>query len=372
MRIYSVVTALTLTVLTTLFSTACSRSSDKYTYDNYVNLELPSESHALEGLPVLSNDLLNWATDFLLLHDKYVVAIDKRSEHFLKLFSLESGQLIRSFGTKGQGPEEYIQASQLVLDRSQTDRFWVYDISTQKLKRYNLADLLLGSTSPNKIIRIESEPGITKCLEVMPDGTFCGLGFYSNCRIAFFNENGEFSHGHSRNPVKITQPENATQHSHGFEGDICYRPNDNHLIVAILFGSLLEDHSIEDRTLRVFIGPDSFFPSYEMVSVGEHLTITHSTESRIGYLDAEYCRKSGNLYLLYSGQYLQTKGKRLPVKPRSVLVMNKKGTISQFLHLTQGILKIAVSNEEDTLYGISSDRDNLLRFDLTKDLGIEG
>jgi hypothetical protein len=297
--------------------------------------------------------------------------IDYKADKLIKIFDLKSYKLLKSFGRLGQGPSEFIGASDIIPSQKDKNIFWIYDISTQKLKKYNINKVLNNKFYPEKIISFKTGVGIPKQLIITPDNKILGIGFFFKGRISIYNMKGEFIGSIGKIPVILKKERFASQHSHGFEGRFIFKNKSKEIFVAPLLGAIVEKYSIDSNLITTFHGPDSFFPEYKIVQAGEFYTMTYNKKTRYGYVDICYNKKSDRLFLLYSGEYFFNKENKRNKRVsfcNIIYVLNNKGTIIEKIELDKEIIQMTISDDGSTIFGLSENE--ILKFEYNKKTNI--
>ena len=337
-----------------LLVSGCSSKYSKYTYKNYKELKKPGKETQLESMVVLKRDATNRIGDFEIIKN-HLVLIDTQADEVIKIFDLKTHELLKSFAKVGQGPSEFIQASQIIPSKRDKSVFWVFDLSTNQLKKHNIDAVLANNFKPENIIHLKEENGFAVHFIILPDEKILALGFYVNGRIDIFNFDGDIIRTIGKIPVKLRQKQFSTQHSHGFDGTFIYEDNSKEIFVAPMLGSVVEVYNLNGELLSTYHGPDTFFPQYDIVSAGEYFTMTYNKKSRFGYLDICYCAKTDKLFLLYSGKFF--KEGRSSWSGTTVYVLNNAGTIIKQLTLDTAVCQMNISDDGSILYGLTEENE---------------
>jgi len=180
----------------------CSTEFEKYTYTNYKELKSPEKEVNLHSRVIINGDETNRAGDFVIVRD-HLLLIDYQADEFIKIFDLKSHKLLKSFGRHGQGPSEFIQPVQIILSPKDKNVFWIFDLSTKQLKKYDINNVLNNEFRPERIIRLKGENGFNIHFVITPDDKILVTGFYVNGRINIFNMDGDLIKTIGKIPIKI-------------------------------------------------------------------------------------------------------------------------------------------------------------------------
>jgi len=355
-------------IISLIIFTGCSDKSKKYNYINYKILKRPDNTVKLHSIVVNKYEI--YATGYIALINNYLLLIDYKADEIIKIHDLKSNKLLKSFGRLGQGPNEFIGASDIIPSQTDKNMFWIYDISTRKLKKYNLNTVLNDNYYPEKIINIKGVNGTPRHLIIAPNNEILGIGFFLKSRIEIYNMSGDFIRGVGKIPVILENERFASQHSHGFTGKFIFKNKSKEIFIATRHGAIVEKYNIGNgKLISTFYGPDLFFPEYKIVPAGQYYTMTYNKKTRFGYIDICYNEKLDRIFLLYSGEYKYNKKNKHANFSNIVYVLDNKGTIIEEIELDKEIHQMTISDDGSTLFGISENE--ILKFEYNEKTNIE-
>jgi hypothetical protein len=148
----------------------------KYNFANYKKLDEPKKIIELDSV-VLNKFSIYFLSDIELVND-YLVVSDIKSEKMIKIIDLKSGELLKSFGLRGQGPDEFISVAEIISDPKDKKLFWIFDITTHILKCFNINKIFKNIFTPEKIVRISQKTGFPFHLTITPDEKMIGTGYF--------------------------------------------------------------------------------------------------------------------------------------------------------------------------------------------------
>ena len=238
--------------------TGCTEKSKKYNYSNYIKLKETDDILKVHSTVVInSKDVYSLRSVEII--SNYLLLIDPKADEVIKIFDLKSYKFLKSFGRKGQGPIEFIQASQIIPDPKDKNMFWIYDISTRKLKKYSIEKVLNGEFKPEKIVKILKGYGIPFYLKITSNEKILAVGAFSKGRISIYDMKGNFIRSIGKIPVVIKKGRFGPQHSHGFTGNFSLKNKE--VFIATRYGALIEKYNIENgKLVATYFGPDYFYP----------------------------------------------------------------------------------------------------------------
>lgn len=355
-----------LIIFLTIF-TDCSDKFGKYDYINYKKLKRPDNTVKLRSTVV--NKFEIYRPSRLEIIGNYLLLADTKADKMIKIIDLKSYELLKSFGSKGQGPDEFIGVSQIIPDQKDNNTFWIYDVSTRNLKKFNIITVLNNDSYLEEIIRISSEnSGIPTQLIFAPDNKILGVGLFFKGRISIYDMSGGYIRSIGKIPVILENERFASQHSHGFIGNFIFKDRSKEIFIATRLGSIIEKYNIDGNLISTFYGPDLFFPEYKIVPAGEYYTMTYNNKSRFGYLDIRYNKELDRLFLLYSGKYQFNKEKSKANYGKTIYVIDNKETIVEQIELDKEIFQMNISDDGSTIFGLSETE--ILKFEYNKKINI--
>lgn len=351
-----------LVVLLVTFLTACS-STVKYNYSNYKEVLEPTEKIKLHSKLVIKKREINFLVDFEII-DNYIVLVDKKSDKAIKIFSLPYSKPVVSFGNKGQGPAEFIQPIDIILDPKDNEKFWVYDLSLRELKKFDLKDVFRENFYPEKIVRFKE--GTPVYLTISPKEEILTTGIFYKGRIWVYNMKGDLVRIIGKIPVKFKSKNLSIQHSQGFLGKLAYDPQKEEIFLATEFGSIVEKYKLKTgKLVATCIGPDEFFPEYDVTRAGSYYVLSFNNKTRIGYIDIKFNQKRKRVVLLFAGQkFFDSKGNPTKGNGHKIFVMNNECRIEKEYLLNRGIRHFFLSEKDLVIYGASFEE--VLKFELDR------
>ncbi len=337
----------------------CSNEFSKYNYVNYKKLEKPRKAKKLSSVILVNKEKINLLSNFDIV-DEYIITIDMKSDKLIKIFNNETGKLLKSFGRKGQGPSEFIGASDIIRDPNDKNMFWIYDLTAKEIKKFSIKKVLNGDINPEKIIKLKER--ISK-IKIAREEKIIGESFSGNARLRLYDKEGKAIGKIGKVPIKLKDNKFVSQHLHGFWGPFIYKEKTEEIYLATMYGSIIERYFLRKKSIvTTYYGPELFFPHYSIIFAGSYYTITFDKKSRYGYIDMDYNKKTDKIFLLYSGKFF--KGGIYAAFTNIVYTMNNKGELEEELILDKKVHKIRVSEDGSTIYGAGSNE--ILKFEYNK------
>ncbi len=352
---YSFVKTLKLTVIAILLflNTACADNNAKYNYVNYQDLFEPKISVNLAS-SVFNRFEISFASRFAVVND-YLIVADSKADELIKVIDNQTGELLKSFGGQGQGPMEFISIFQILPDSNEENKFYIIDMSARNLKWFDLHRILNDDFHPEQIFSLASGfDGIPINFNITREKEFPAVGLFHDCRLSVLSLPDGPMRKIGKHPLRVQKDQVlAPQHAHGFIGNVAFKNKTREAYIATRHGSIVEKYNIDSGTMTTLIGPDSFFPDYDIVPAGQYHTMTYNKKTRYGYLDVCYNEHRDRLFLLYSGKMRYGERNERPYLGSTVYVLDGRDTIVEKFRLDTEIGAIGISKDGSVLYGLT-------------------
>jgi len=289
------------------------------------------DASGLTPVHVLGSESLRLPTRLVVVGDELVVLDRYRHEALLSM-DRRTGEVLRSFGRRGQGPVELWGPFAVVAD---SGGVVVLDVSMNRLTSlrtvpnapsYRVSELRLLATE-------------TPVLDVAPieDGRFLVLGLNPARPLARLDVDGRIQRL-TRSPPddtrRITRPVEAMQ------GVLRAAPDRRRFVRTRRFASLIEILDGEGAIVAMARGPESFDSAVS------------GAEIRFGYLDA-VAHEVGFL-ALYSGR-TRASHPGAANYGSQIHAFNWEGELEAVHHLDHDLIAIAWSERDRLVYAITHD-----------------
>ncbi len=137
------------------FFAASSNEFRKYKYVNYKKLKRPNKIVNLCSTVI--NKFEIYMAEPLQVLSNYLIFEGFKADKMTKLIDLRTNELLKSFGSKGQGSDEFISLWQIIRDKIDRDSFWICYITAKNLKKFDIKNILASIFYPEKIVGMPSE-----------------------------------------------------------------------------------------------------------------------------------------------------------------------------------------------------------------------
>lgn len=265
----------------------------------------------------------------LLLIDRYsseqVLAVDRRA-----------GSLLRSFGTKGEGPGEFKAPVSLVVDQPGT--IAVLDAGVNRITWLNPIPIDGGSEFGLVATAEVAASSVITDLAAMSDGQFLAFGLLESGRLLRLDREGVPVGSYGERPSAKGLP--PARRAELFQGTLRSAPDRTRHVLASRFASRIEVFDEETSAMVTVWGPDRFAPR-----AGKH-------ETRFGYLDT--APMTEGFFALYSGRTREAFPGR--ANYGSIIhFFDWEGVLTESYELDADVISIAFSEQDGILYAVRHD-----------------
>ncbi len=310
----------------------------------------------------INSDYLMGSAGKMLIIDSLLVTLDQNNNNFFHFFHIEKEEYIGNYGTKGQGPDEFLQPFSLFY--SSPKDFFSYDIFDNSLKKIKIDSLEHGKIYYDKVISFNS---IENSL-VFPTkyGTYVGFGLYDSNMFKLIDSSGkdiglfcEFPINKGTASKKIDNRNIAL----AYQGTLTMNSEKDKLVYAAVYGTILgfydiTGNSINENLLYVYDHPDF---TVQNSNGGISSPITQETISafRDIYPTENY------VYTLYSGHKIaELREKAFSAK--DIYVYDWQGVPIKHFITDIPINTIAITKDDKKMYAITYNPEpEIVVFDLS-------
>ena len=151
--------------------------------------------------------------DGLVVGKQYVMVCDTKSVHPILIFDRESGELIASVGTRGDGPGEI--SNVFALDfKPGSNSGWVFDFTSRVLHFLDLDALIRTREITGQRVQLQGLGAPLSPVWIDRE-RIASTGLYSEGKLAIYESDGAFSRflGHTP-PGPVTTPVNVRQYAY--------------------------------------------------------------------------------------------------------------------------------------------------------------
>jgi len=299
----------------------------------------------LSGSTFASDSLMGWIFDLDVVGNR-LVALDAFSEPALHIFDRRSHERTGSFGSKGEGPREFMAPWSLVQTPGlSSGEVRIFDFTLKRLTILDLAEIERGFPGQPETRRLET-PSIISLVRTR-DGTWLSSGHITNGMIGRLDSDLIFEKAIVGFPPGTPElPMLALQQ--GYQMGLAVHPNEDRVVGATRHGGLLNIYDHSGTLLAEAQGPDRFDP---VVLVGRardgRAVFTMGPESRTGYVDVEATARF--IYGLFSG-LREDEAPDDRFYGTEIHVFTWDGNLVEILTLPRRAGAIAVDDDDQVIY----------------------
>jgi hypothetical protein len=287
--------------------------------------------------------------------DSLIVICDAYAEPVYKIYRMTGEnkvERIAEFGTKGQGPNEFLFNMNMQM---KGDTLSIFDKSL--LRNY----LIDCSSIVNNDISIVTEnvknASYFNQFIKLKDGLYIGNGIFEEGMFAFY-------HNDSKIDANIPYPNdgiNAGNMQKGmvYQGCLAKQPKGNMLVYASFYGHIFEIYElISDSSIKKVFSDIYEYPLYDDSGGSPNQVIANFKEgNQTGFFDVSVTNEY--VYALFCGEKDNEKDND---SANTIYVYNWKGEKIKKYFLDKNIVDMCIDSKNEKIYGLYNDpKDNILK-----------
>ena len=276
---------------------------------------------------------------------KFLWILDYAQDPFLHVVDLESGDIVRSFGRRGEGPGEFGTMTSINAPDPNGQIVWAFDGRLQRFTRLSLDANL--ETQPFQAAVQRPAPLLVRALFIQ-GGRVVGLSSTDSSRFLILDTAGNLLARHKGpllGPDSI-RTEERLRLSHGVS--LCEMGVDHGFAVAYFAAGRIERHDAGADLVNLFSVPFSSNGLFIRDKVTSALT---ASRGRYYYRDCKSTRRF--VFALFSGRWEQAFPPNTSQWSNFVHVFDQSGNLKVVLQLDHTAFGIAVGEGDSTLYTAS-------------------
>lgn len=303
----------------------------------------------LTGQVLFDGEALAIPTDVAIVGN-HLVVIDIAADSSIHVFTLASGELVRTFGRRGEGPGEFKRAWSLDPVPGSHSECWVYDVALGRLTYVDLRDEFFdGDGLGDRIINLTSEARSLGPVRTADANKSLSLGMYTKGRLGVYDAEGrQEATVASLPPGASDVPPNVRQHA--YQATLIPHPGRRLFAAATRHASLIEIYRSDGSLVAHREGPLHVEPTYQVRYDGERAAMATGAELRFGYVDGS--ASNGYLFALFSGRTREGSSRGTQIMGRFVHVFDWNGNFKKAIQLDTDVIAIAVDESSNWLYGL--------------------
>lgn len=322
-------------------SSACGETGAAEDADYDASIVLTAEDR-------YTDDLLGRVVDLARLQGR-VIALDAMLDPSVHIFDSSRLRRLGSYGRSGDGPGEFRDPEQIVVDPTGRDAgVLILDGVHQRLTRLPLDEIEAGVVvDPETLLMDGPDAG---SLVRAPDGRWFAGGWIVEGRVARYRQDRVYDRTIVGFPPDAEAP--GMTLAQAYESRVVVDPAGDRLAAATAFGGLLEIFDGDGVSVSVATVPDPFQPKWRQGrSRAGKAVMAVGPETRYGFSDLAATKRF--LYGLFSGRSVMEDGN--PWASREVQVYTWDAQYVRSLYLDRVAEAIAVDSSDTWLYASGPD-----------------
>jgi hypothetical protein len=295
----------------------------------------------------LSGAVLNVPTDdignvlSMIVIDNYLIISDLDKDFLFKQIDINSGQILRKFGRKGEGKAEYLFPSFLqVLDNEK--KIGLFNKPKLDYFVMDFDDLLEGKEALNKTGKLSID--FQRILKIGEN--FVGIGSFEN-RYALTDNKANILGSFLEYPFKKELEKVSFRVlAMAYQGKLLAHPKQPMFVLATTNGVCIDICKVANQTVIPIRQIHLSHPLFESTD-GQIISATMLEGSQVGFLSA--CVSDKYIYLLYSGKAIKKKDDSADTS-NTVLVYDWQGQAKNIFELDGNATQIAVDKFDNQLF----------------------
>lgn len=317
--------------------------------------EWEDKTYHLKGEKMALNHFFYVPRD-LCLKDSLLFIQDYGSDTIFYAYNMNKRQpeLIYSYGTKGDGPDEYIFPTPL---RIREDRLCFYD---RALYKYQMINPSTKEVYSEKI----SPVGFYNIVKIK-DSVYVGDGFFSDGRFKLLQKD-------SCADLSISYPDDNIncsfiQKAMVYQGDIIAQPHGTRFVYSAAYGGIIEIYQVMGDNINLLYTKNYHFPQYTPYDHSQNEVSANLKKENIKSNLSIYATDN-RIYLLYSGKTLSDPDHNYS---NTIYVWDWDGKeIGKYI-VDHNLSAICIDSNDQSLYGLYYNTDNefegLVKFELSRE-----
>ncbi len=256
---------------------------------------------------VLSGDSLLGLPIHLEVTDGWVIVTDLASELPVQVLSAKSGTRVAGYGSRGEGPGEFMRPSRPFFDRSDS-LLWVYDLRLQRFTGIDGSGLsgeaggggaAAGDSAAGEPLTVPVRE-VTYLTDVARSGSseWIGVGFMQEGRFARLSGQGEVVEISGEWPTAGAHPPRVL--GQAYQSIVAATPARARFVVATRLAGRLEFCDPRGVCPVAAEVPFPFEPTFEVGRADFGAFMRAVPETRSGYVDLDVTKEA--VYALFSGR----------------------------------------------------------------------
>lgn len=294
--------------------------------------------------------------------DSLIIISDPFSQPVYNIFKIteeETIEYVFGFGTRGQGPNEFLD--NLGIKIIGNDTLTIFN--TSLLRNYLIAkSSLLDDTVSIITENLPNASGFSNNFIKLDNNLYFGNGTFEKGMFAFYRDGSKIYPTipyHDDGIAAANMQKNMV-----YEGDMLKQPNGNKLAYAAFYGHIFEIYEITQDTMIKKIFSDIYeYPKYEPVNTQNYYIDNCTKDNKHGFFTLSATNEY--IYALYCGK---TSTEKNPFSANIIYVYDWDGNKIKKFIIDKEIVGMCSNSQNSRIYSLYEDvEDDILKvvcFDL--------
>jgi hypothetical protein len=221
------------------------------------------------------------------------------SEPMVHIYQLPDVTRIGSFGRNGGGPGEFRSATEIHVDPTDDDAFWIFDQSLSRMTRFAFAEDPLPR--PDHLLTLSGpEAGLFMQPVSLDDSTLVATGLFSRGRLAVARRDGSTVRMIGDLPAENGADIPVTVLQHAYIARLATSSDGSRIVLATRHADQIEVFESDgDRVVKIQ-GSFGFSPIFTVRQTAAGVSMATGDDLRFGYIDLT--TTDGTIVALFSGR----------------------------------------------------------------------
>lgn len=292
----------------------------------------------------------------MLLVDSILITLDYASESFFHVFNIKRNEYLGNWGSKGQGPNEFLQPFSLTYLSPRN--FLSYDLFDNSIKKISIDALKKGEIIYDKALSFNSISN----LAILPvkDNNYVSFGMYSSNMFKFLNTEGNEVGSFMDFPVEKKMDKKNIDNRNlamAYQGTLAMNPSKDKFVYAVSSGTILGIYSINNISINQDFLLTCDYPQFTVDNPDGETSSPITKNAISGFLDVYVTDKY--IYALYSGKNI-VELREQAFEGEDIYVFDWNGHPIIHYSIDMPIKNIAVLPNNKKIYAIANNPEPIL------------
>lgn len=278
---------------------------------------------------------------------------DENETYFYGVYNRNSGLFYQLFGREGRGPDEFLDNSYMFRAPNGSSNIIINNRRLFSLSEISL-ERVLSNSSKITVDHVDELNTSYSLVSKIGDDLLFGTGFFSDGRFALSDGSGDLINMSLNYPFEDNF-DDITKRDLGmaYQSSFSLHPTKPFIAVANFTAGNLDILHVENEMIEEINQIHSYPPKFENQSSGTQISVTFDADNKRGYYDIDVTEEY--IYTLYSGRDRTAPNQSTGNK---IFVFDWNGNPIKQLNLDVEVSRLAVSQNNETLYAVANDDNN--------------